>query len=34
MQNDAIADANAVAVKIAPESMPVAPRTLGLTARI
>ena len=34
MQNDAIAEANAVAVKIAPESMPVAPRMLGLTARI
>ena len=34
MQKDATADANAVAVKIAPASMPVVPRMLGFTARI
>ena len=34
IQNDAIADARAVAVNMAPVSIPVLPRMLGLTARI
>ena len=34
IQKEPIADASAVAVKIAPVSIPVAPRMLGLTARI
>ena len=33
-EEEPIADASAVAVKIAPVSIPVAPRMLGLTARI